>query len=140
MSNIYEGVGASIAFGTTIEGTLKFYGISGSIAWERAVIDTSHLGLTAWKTKVIAKLKDGQPFTVQIAEDPAVPVISDWSRNESIVITLPDSIGTITVWGGVTNITSGDLVIDEKPTMALTITPTNQNGSAVETGPVFTAS
>jgi hypothetical protein len=134
MAETYEGVGSTITFGTSAQVfNIEAITVPG---FSRERIDVSHLGLTAWKTQILAKLKSVPDFTVTVQAD-YEDLYDTFADNELITITLPDSDGSIAVWGAVAETANGDLVIDDKPTAELTISVSNRNGSAVETGPAF---
>ena len=134
MAETYEGVGTTIGFGTTsMTFNIEAVTVPG---FARERIDVSHLGLSAWKTQILAKLKSVPDFSITVQAD-YEDLYGTFADNELITITLPDSAGSIAIWGAVAETANGDLVIDDKPTAELTISVSNRNGSGVETGPAF---
>lgn len=132
---VYDGVGTTIAFATT--------GVSFGVekitlpGWARAAIDMTKLSNTSVKTKKAAKLKDYADFSVTVELNPTHAFSSTFASNEQITITFPDSLGTLVVWGFVSDMKPGDVSMDAKSTFDLTITVSNLNDSGVETAPSF---
>ena len=137
MSEVYEGVGSTITFGTT-GASFNVEKISGGGGWKKDIIDVSTLSNTTAKTKVLGKLKEFKDFTVSVLTDTAKVHNSTFATNELITITFP-SAGSLALYGAVSGVAPGDLAVGDKPTTELTITITNRNGSGVETAPVFSA-
>lgn len=137
MTEVYEGVGASITFATSAV-SFGIEKISGGGGWSKEIIDVSTLSNTAGKTKVLAKLKDYEDFTVTVIMDTEKVHNTSFATNEQITIAFP-SVGSLVLWGAVSGVAPGDLAIDDKPTSEITITVTNRNGSGVETVPSFSA-
>ena len=134
---VYDGVGATIAFATT--------GVSFEVesitppGWDRPIIDMTLLANTVAKTKKAGKLKDWSTFSVKCQLSPTKAFNSTFASNESIVITFPDSLGALTVWGFVSSNKPGEMAADGKGSLDLTIAVSNLNGSGVETAPSFAA-
>jgi len=110
-------------------------GVSGGGANE-----TSTMQNTTWRTKSPKGLIDLSDASVTVAYDPAVydEIIAMVNTNQQITITFPDS-STLVFWGWIDEFTPNANVEGEQPTAELTIIPSNQNGSGVETAPVYAA-
>jgi len=59
------------------------------------------------------------------------------SENQLITITWPDT-STLAFWGWLDKFVPANVVEGEQPTATVTIEPSNQNDSQVETAPVYT--
>jgi len=101
--------------------------------------DTTTMRNTTWRTKAPKQLKTLTPCTVSVAFDPEIyDEMADLSgTNQLITITFPDD-STLAFWGWIDEFTFGNIVEGEQPTADVTIIPSNQNGSQVETAPVYT--
>lgn len=137
MSEVYEGVGSTVTFGSTGV-SFSIEQISGGGGWSKEVIDVTTLSNVAAKTKVLGKLKEHEDFSITVLMDPTKVHNSSFSANELITLAFP-SAGSLAIWGAVSGVAPGDLVVGDKPTTELTITVTNRNGSGVETVPAFSA-
>ncbi|MHA1344987.1 MAG: hypothetical protein ACTSO3_01170 [Candidatus Heimdallarchaeaceae archaeon] len=102
--------------------------------------DTSTMHNTVWRTKSPKGLKSLSESSFTAAYDPAVydEIVSMCNVNQLITITFPDS-STIAFWGWIDEFTPGANVEGEQPTADVTIICSNQNGSQVETAPVYSA-
>lgn len=101
--------------------------------------DTTTMRNTAWRTMAPKKLKTLTPVTLSAAYDPAVydEVLAMVNVNQLITITFADG-STLAFWGWLDAFTPGAIVEGEQPVAEVSIQPSNQNGSLVETAPVFT--
>ena len=133
-----EGQGLTVAHGST---TIAQKPISVEIpGFTRAAIDRTTQGNTAVKTSDLGVLREYEDFTHQFPYDPVdyAAFVAACNTNLLHVITLPNSLGTFSVWckvmsvGNITN--EGP---ESRPTYDVTFHPTNLNGSSVETAPAF---
>jgi len=78
--------------------------------------------------------------SLSAAYDPEVydDILSMLNVNQLITITFADS-ATLAFWGWINEFTPGASVEGEQPTADVTIIPSNQNDSGVETAPVYSA-
>ena len=133
-------------FSTTIE----FADYSAVSFWEKEVtppgvsgggeVDTTTMLNTAWRTRNAKQLKTLSNASFTAAYDPAVydDIVSMVNQNQLITVTFPDS-STLAFWGWLDEFTPNRLVEGEQPTAEVTIIPSNQNASGVETAPVYAA-
>lgn len=143
MSRIDDGHATTIAFSTSASG-LSLY------MWEKEVTppgmsmggenDTTTMRNSAWRTKAPKQLRTLTPCTFSVAYDPAVydEMLDLIGVNQSIEITFPDD-STLTFWGWIDEWTPGNIVEGEQPVADITIIPSNQNASQVETAPQYAA-
>ena len=132
---VYDGVGTTIAFATTGV-TFELESLTPP-GWERPIIDMTLLANTLVKTKKAGKLKDWGTFSVKCQLSPTKAFNSTFATNESIVITFPDSLGALTLWGFVSSPKPGEISEGSKGSLDLTVCVSNLNGSGVETAPSF---
>jgi len=102
--------------------------------------DITTMRNSKWRTKAPKKLITAAPASCVVTYDPDVytNIITDLlGVNNLITITFPDST-TLAFWGWLDEFTPGSLVEGEAPTATITIIPSNQNASQVETAPVIT--
>jgi hypothetical protein len=109
-------------------------GISGGGA-----IDTTTMLNTTYRTqspKSLISLTDGGAVA---AYDPAVydEILAMVNTNQQITATISNG-DTLVFWGWIDEFAPAALVEGEQPTADLTIIPSNQNASGLETGPVLT--
>ena len=102
--------------------------------------DTSTMRNTTWRTKAPKGLISLSEASLSVAYDPAVfdEIVLMVNVNQLITITFPDS-STLAFWGWIDEFSPGALSEGEQPTADVTIIPSNQNGSGVETAPVYSA-
>ena len=102
--------------------------------------DTSTMHNTAWRTRAPKGLITLSECSFSAAYDPAVydEIVAMVNVNQLITITFPDA-STVAFWGWLDEFTPGANVEGEQPTADVTIIPSNQNGSGVETAPVYSA-
>ena len=102
--------------------------------------DTSTMRNTTWRTKAPKDLISLSEASLSVAYDPAVfdEIVLMVNVNQLITITFPDS-STLAFWGWIDEFSPGALSEGEQPTADVTIIPSNQNGSGVETAPVYSA-
>jgi hypothetical protein len=102
--------------------------------------DTSTMRNTTWRTKAPKGLISLSEASFSAAYDPAVydEIVAMVNVNQLITITFPDS-STLVFWGWIDDFVPGANVEGEQPTADVTIIPSNQNGSGVETAPVYSA-
>jgi len=101
--------------------------------------DTTLMANTVWRTRSPKKLKTLSESSFTAAYDPAVyPEIQALAGvNNLITITFPDA-STLAFWGWLDKFTPGENAEGAQPEAAVTIIPSNQNASGVETAPVYT--
>lgn len=102
--------------------------------------DTTTMQNTAWRTRAPKKLKTLSECSFVAAYDPAVydEILTLINANNLITITFPDG-STLAFWGWLNEFKPNANVEGEQPTAEVTIIPSNQNDSLVETAPVYTA-
>jgi len=102
--------------------------------------DTTTMQNTAWRTMSPKQLKTLTPSSLVAAYDPAVydEIVTMCNVNQQITVTFPDS-STLVFWGWIDEFTPNRIVEGEQPTAEVTIVPSNQNGSGVETAPSYSA-
>lgn len=130
--------------------TLISFALSSSVKfWEKSITppgmsgggpnDTTTMRNTLYRTKAPKKLITLDPATVVVAYDPAVypQIVSMLNQNQAITITFPDD-STLVFWGWIDSFAPSEASEGEQPTATVTIQPSNQNASGVETAPVQT--
>jgi hypothetical protein len=136
---IDDGFSTTIAFAQAP--SIKFWekevtppGVSGGGA-----TDTTTMRNEKWRTMSPKFLQTLTPCKVTVAYDPAVydDIVAQVNVNQLITITFPDG-STLAFWGWIDEFTPGKNGIGEQPTAEVTLQPSNQNASQVETDPVFT--
>jgi len=102
--------------------------------------DTSTMRNTTWRTRSPKGLITLSESSITVAYDPAVydEIIAMVNVNQQITITFPDN-STLVFWGWIDEFTPGANTEGEQPTADITIIPSNQNDSGVETAPVYSA-
>ncbi len=102
--------------------------------------DTTTMENTVWRTKAPKTLMSLTEASFTAAYDPAVidEIIAMLNDNQLITVTYPDG-STVVFWGWINEFTPNRNVEGEQPTAEVTIIPSNQNDSLVETAPVYTA-
>jgi len=136
MSILVEGHGLTVAHGST---SITQNPISVEIpGFTSATIDRTTQGNTAVKTSEVATLREYEDFTHVFPYDP--DDYSAWSSahgtESAHVITLPDSLGTFTIYCKVLSVGNISNETDGRPTYDVTFHPTNLN-SGSETAPAF---
>jgi len=101
--------------------------------------DTTTMHNTTWRTKNPKQLKTLSEASFVAAYDPAVydEIITMTGLNQLISVTFPDT-ASLEFWGWIDEFTPNALVEGEQPTAEVTIIPSNQNDSGVETAPIYT--
>jgi hypothetical protein len=140
MARIDDGFPTLMTFSE--ESAVKFYmkevtppGIDGGGA-----NDTSTMHNTSWRTRAPKSLKSLTGSSIIAAYDAGVydQIVSMCNVNQQITITFPDS-STLVFWGWLDKVTFRGMVEGAQPEVEVTIEPSNQNGSGVETAPVYSA-
>ena len=140
MARIDDGHGTIIAFADNP--SVKLYekeitppGISGGGA-----NDTTTMHNSAWRTMAPKQLKTMTECSFTAAYDPAVytEILTMINNNQQITLTFADG-STLIFWGWLDEFTPNAVVEGEQPTAEITIIPSNQNDSQVETAPVYSA-
>ena len=100
-------------------------------------IDQTTMRNTDWKTYAAQVLKDLTDSTLTVAYDAALltSITGTIGTNQLITYTLPDG-STYSFWGFLVSFEPGELSMGNRPTAQMVISPSNMNGSDVETGPV----
>lgn len=118
--------------------------------WEKTVtppgisgggeIDTTVMANETYRTRKPKALITLTNSSLTVAYDPAVypEIIALVNVNNLITITFPDG-DTLAFWGWLDEFTPGESTEGEQPTAEITIVPSNENDSGVETAPVHTA-
>jgi len=131
--------------------TISFADDSSVQMWEKEVTppgitgggpnDTSTMRNTAWRTMSPKSLKSLAPSSFVAAYDPAVydEIVTMCNANQLITVTFPDD-STLAFWGWIDEFTPNANVEGAQPTANVTIQPSNQNDSLVETAPVYSVS
>lgn len=103
--------------------------------------DTTTMKNTAWRTMAPKNLKTLTPCSFVAAYDPAVydEIKTMLNTNQLITITFPDS-SNVQFYGWIDEFTPNASVEGAQPTANVTIQPSNQNDSGVETAPVYAVS
>jgi len=101
-------------------------------------IDTTTMLNTTYRTMAPKKLITLTESSLVVAYDPLVynEIIAMIGTIQQITITFPDGV-TIIFFGWIDEFTPAALVEGEQPTADITIIPSNQNVSLVETAPVI---
>src|SRR5574343_414521 len=102
--------------------------------------DTTTMKNTTWRTKAPKKLITLTSFSELAKYDPAIfdEITDIIGVNQQITITFPD-YSTWVFWGWVDEFTPNAITEGTMATANVTVVPSNQNGSQVETAPVYTA-
>jgi hypothetical protein len=102
--------------------------------------DTTTMRNTAWRTRAPKKLKTLTEMSLTVSYDAAVldDVDAAINDNQLIEVTFPDG-STWEFWGWLNAFTPGAAEEGSQPTADVTIIPSNQNDSGVETAPSYTA-
>jgi hypothetical protein len=102
-------------------------------------IATDTMRNTSLRTRIPKQLKTQTDSTLTVAY--AVSTLEDIvdmiNVNQEITITFPGGNGTMTFWGYIDSFQPGEMMEGNRCTATMTIIPTNQNDSLVETEPVF---
>jgi len=144
MSRIDDGFSTTIAFTNQGSGTGP-----GITFWEKEITppgmdaggatDTTTMRNILYRTKAPKKLITLTAMTLVVSYDPVFydDILAMLSENQLITITWPDT-STLAFWGWLDKFVPGNVVEGEQPTATVTIEPSNQNDSQVETAPVYT--
>lgn len=102
--------------------------------------DTTTMVNATWRTKAPKKLISLTSFSEVCKYDPAIldEITGMIGVNQQITITFPDS-STWVFWGWVDEFTPNALTEGTMGTANVTVIPSNQNDSQVETAPVYSA-
>lgn len=101
--------------------------------------DTTNMRNTEWRTRAPKKLKtlSDAGTTVMWKSEAFEDVVDMVNVNQLITLTFPDG-STLAFWGWLNKFTPNAHKEGEVATAMVEIIPSNQNGSGVETGPVYT--
>ena len=131
--------------------TISFSEDSSVLFWEKEVTppgmdagganDTTTMKNTTYRTFAPKQLITMTEATLVASYDPAVydDILNMLGVNQLITITFADG-SNIAFWGWVDKFIPGAVVEGAQPTASVTIVPSNQNGSLVETAPVYAVS
>lgn len=142
MARLKDGHATTVTFASAPSAALSIYeksvqpaGLDGG-----GEIDQSSMRNTTWMTKAPPNLKGMSNASFTAAYDPGSydDYISMLNDNQEITVTFPDN-STLVFWGWVSEFTPQALTIGEEPQADVTIIPSNQNDSDVETAPVYAA-
>lgn len=102
--------------------------------------DTTTMHNVNYRTKQPKSLKTITESSIVVAYDVAVynEILAMVNDNQLITVHFPDG-STLSFWGWINEFKPNALVEGEQPTAEITIIPSNQNDSDVETAPVYTA-
>lgn len=142
MSRIDDGHGTKITFANQPSGTGP-----GITFWEKEVTppgldgggenDTTTMRNTVYRTKAPKQLVTLTEMSCSVSYDPNFydDILAMLNTNQQIEVEFPDGT-TLTFWGWLDKFVPGNLVEGQQPTADITIVPSNQNDSGVETAPV----
>jgi hypothetical protein len=142
MSFIDDGHPTTVTFSSSASAALYFY--------EREVTppgfsaggenDTTTMRNSAWRTKAPKQLVTLTPLSATAKYDPAIldEILGMIGVNQQITVTFPDE-STWVFWGWVDEFTPNALSEGAMGTANVTVIPSNQNDSQVETAPVYSA-
>lgn len=102
--------------------------------------DTTTMRNTAYRTKYPKQLKTLTNSSLVAKYDAAIydEVLGMIGVNQQITITFPDT-ATYVFWGWIDEFTPNSITEGAMATANITVIASNQNGSDVETAPVYTA-
>lgn len=102
--------------------------------------DTTTMRNSTFRTRQPKKLITLSDASAKVAFDPLVitQIQAMIGKNQEITITFPND-ETLVFWGWLDKFTPSEFVEGEQPTADITIIPSNQNESGVETAPVAAA-
>lgn len=131
--------------------TIAFSADTDAEVWEKTVtppgvqgggpIDTTDMRNTTYRTKQPKQLIDYANSTLSVSYSMTglQNIIAMINVNQLITVTVPDG-STMAFWGYIDSFIPGDFSEGEQPVAEMTIIPTNENSSGVETAPVITVS
>ena len=142
MSFLDDGFPTSVTFSASTSAALYFAEVSVTPPGISAggENDTTTMKNTAWRTKAPKQLKTLTAMTDECKWDPAVydEILSMIGVNQQITVTFPDD-STYVFWGWVDTFAPQAITEGTMGKATVTIIPSNQNGSQVETAPVYAA-
>ena len=102
--------------------------------------ETTTMRNTTWRTKSPKKLISLTDSELTVAYDAAVfpEIIAMINENQLVTVTFEDG-ATLAFWGWIDSFEPDEITEGEQPEASVTIIPSNQNDSGVETAPVYTA-
>lgn len=127
---------------------IAFAGIVGAKFLEKTVtppgmdgggpIDITTMRNSTLRTRSPKKLKSLDEMAVTVAYDPGVytQVWAQLNVNQAITVTFPDAT-TVVFYGYINTFRPNEHREGDQPTAAMSIVPTNLNGSGVETPPAY---
>lgn len=130
--------------------TISFSGASSILLLEKEVTppgisgggenDVTTMHNSVWRTRAPKKLKTLSEMSFVAAYDPAVydTIVAQCNVNQQITVYFADG-STLVFWGWLNEFKPGRIVEGEQPTAEVTIIPSNQNNSGVETEPNYSA-
>jgi hypothetical protein len=101
--------------------------------------DTTTLRNTTYRTRAPKQLITLTEMSVSVSYDASFydDILGMIKVNQLITITFPDT-STVAFWGWLDKFIPGPVAEGAQPTADVTIIPSNQNDSGVETAPVYT--
>jgi len=101
-------------------------------------LETTTMRNITWRTKSPKQLISLADASLVVAYDPEIynELLGMVNVNQSITITFPDG-EVLTFWGWIDVFSPNAIVEGEQPTADITIIPSNQNATGVETAPTL---
>jgi len=143
MSRVDDGHSTTIEFGDQPSGTGP-----GITFWEKEVTppgldgggenDTTTMRNLVYRTRSPKKLITLTEMTILVSYDIGFydDILDLLNNNQLITITFPDDT-TLAFWGWLDKFIPNNFIEGEQPTATITIVPSNQNESGVETAPDY---
>ncbi len=102
--------------------------------------DTTTMHNSVWRTMAPKKLKTMSEGSAKVSYDPVVytDIVSMIQHNQLCTIHFPDG-STVDFWGWLDEFTPDEVQEGQQPTAGIKVIPSNQDASAVETAPNYTA-
>jgi len=137
-------------YSTTMTFPSPYAGVMGVTLWEKSITppgieggganDTTTMRNSAWRTRAPKHLKTMSEISGTCAYDPAVydDIILMCQENLLVTVNFPDG-SSLQIWGWLDEFKPGEATEGEQPTATFTFICSNQNGSGVETAPVYVA-
>uniref|UniRef100_A0A6M3K439 Tail protein n=3 Tax=viral metagenome TaxID=1070528 RepID=A0A6M3K439_9ZZZZ len=138
MAIINDGFSTTISFAEDADVQMKEKEVTPPGVEGGGANDTSTMHNTTWRTRQPKSLRTLSECSFTAAYDPAVydEIVAMINVNQLITLTFPDG-ETLAFWGWLDVFTPGASKEGEQPTADVTIIPSNQNDSGVETAPVL---
>ena len=139
MARIDDGHATTIAFATSTFTLLFEKEVTPPGVSSGGANDTTVMANTVYRTMSPKSLISMTEMSFTAAFDIGVysQAVAGVGINQSITITFPDG-ATLTFWGWMDEFTPNAFVEGSQPTADVTIIPSNQNATLVETAPIYT--